>query len=266
MHVTQVNNSRRPHRAGASPADPINRLRRSWRLEDSTRRHVRPFRRLTVSTVAASVAVIGFAAAGSPAAQATIKSLAPADRYCGSVYADEPITQLRPNSAEASMDCLINKARVAAGVARLSLEPYPYVVNSGGYYVITGEPPLLNSATAHATKSVQLKWWDPNDGAVSHIDPETHSDPATRIAAAGYCPHGAAVTAENTFSSSGMGQQYPPTPRGAVNWWLSDPPHRATLLNPAYREHRIGIVPGSAFPGPAYDPSGTFVEDLGSCD
>ena len=30
-------------------------------------------------------------------------------------------------------------------------------------------------------------------------------------------------------------------------------------------EHRIGIVPGSAFPGTEYPPAGTFVEDLGTC-
>jgi hypothetical protein len=58
---------------------------------------------------------------------------------------------------------------------------------------------------------------------------------------------------------------FPATSRGAVNWWLQDAPHRATLLNPAYTEHAIAIVPGLAMPGPQYDPAGTFVEDLGSC-
>ena len=86
-----------------------------------------------------------------------------------------------------------------------------------------------------------------------------------RILAAGYCPGGTANTNENTFTSSGV-WAYPATPRGAVSWWLQDPPHRATLLNPAYTQHAIAIVPGLAIrPAPEYDPAGTFVEDLGSC-
>jgi hypothetical protein len=62
-----------------------------------------------------------------------------------------------------------------------------------------------------------------------------------------------------------MNQPYPPTPRGAGGWWLSDPPHHATLMRRDLTEHRIGIVAGSAFPGTEYPPAGTFVEDLGTC-
>ena len=146
-----------------------------------------------------------------------------------------------------AVHCLTNRARAANGVPPLALNYW-----------------LVRPATAHAQKAVRLRWWNPNNGAVSHIDPETGSNPAARIKAAGYCPNGTAATNENTFSSSGW-WKYPATPRGAVNWWLDDPPHRATLLNPAYRGEGIGVAVGLAFPGAVYDPAGTFVADFGRC-
>ena len=90
------------------------------------------------------------------------------------------------------------------------------------------------NAVSQAQQAVQLRWWSPTNGAVSHINPTNNSTPAMRIKAAGYCPAGIATTGENTFTSSGV-WAYPATPRGAVNWWLSDPPHRATMLSPAFR-------------------------------
>lgn len=265
MHVTQVNNSRGgPHRVGAPPARLINRLRRSRRRGESTREHVRPFRRLTVSAVAAAIALVGFAAAESPAAQAAPKRLVRID-YCDSIYADKPITQQRAETSELSMTCLINKVRVDAGAPPLRLETV-YAANGGSVY----QTPLWKAATGHATRAVALKWWIPdpvNDpaGKKTHIDPETGSNPTTRIKGAGYCPNGTWAIAENTFTSAGMGQQFPPTPRGVVTWWATDPYHWPTLINPTYREHRIAILPGSADPNATGDPSGTFVENLGSC-
>jgi hypothetical protein len=50
----------------------------------------------------------------------------------------------------------------------------------------------------------------------------------------------------------------------AVNWWLSDPPHRAALLDPEWKQAGVAGVPGSAFPG-VPNPAGTDVVDFGVC-
>jgi uncharacterized protein YkwD len=183
-------------------------------------------------------------AAALMAAFATSSAHAAID-YCS--FANTPVTQMSADRANRAVHCLTNRARAANGVAPLALN-----------YT------MVASAQPHAAKSARLRWWNPNDGAVSHIDPETGSNPAARIKAAGYCPAGTAQTNENTFSSSGV-WQYPATPAGAVNWWLSDPPHRATLLNPIYRGEGVGVAVGLAFPGQQWDPAGTFVVDFGRC-
>jgi uncharacterized protein YkwD len=165
--------------------------------------------------------------------------------YCS--FANTPVTQMSADRANRAVHCLTNQARAANGVAPLALN-----------YTLVG------SAQPHANKSVQLRWWSTTDGSVSHIDPQTGSNPAARIKAAGYCPGMTAQTNENTFTSSGV-WAYPATPAGAVNWWLSDPPHRATLLNPIYRGEGVGVAVGLAVPGPVWDPAGTFVVDFGRC-
>jgi uncharacterized protein YkwD len=195
--------------------------------------------RVVAVIAAAGLALTGFAASSAHARGITLTE------YCG--YARTPVTEMSAARAELAVHCLINRARLASGVA-------PQHLNKE----------LMASAEAHAEKSVALRWWDPNDGSVSHVDPETGSTPGDRIAAAGYCPGGSIDPNENTFSSSGV-WEYPATPGGAVRWWLHDPPHRATLLSPRYKEHGIAVRQGLAFPGTEYDPAGTFVEDLGTC-
>jgi len=229
--------------------------------------------RLTTPALVAAVAALSVAAIPATAAQAKVKKLVHIDR-CASIYADKPITQQRAETSELAMNCLINRARAAEGVPPLKLET-KYAPNGGGIY----QTPLWKSATNHAQESVATKFWRRDNGQVSHLNPgdQVPSDPQQfqalvnqrineRILGAGYCAGGHSWTdAENTYSASGMNQPFPPTPRGAVGWWLSDPPHHATLMRRDLTEHRIGIVPGSAFPGTEYPPAGTFVEDLGTC-
>jgi len=224
--------------------------------------------RLIKLVLLAAVAALSLTAISTTVAQAKVKKLVHIDR-CNSFWADKPVAQLRPEIAELSMNCLINRARAAEGIAPLKLETR-YAASGGGIY----RTPLWIAATQHAQYSVAGKWWD-NDPNHPLGWQESHKQPGNpapfdqqitqRIVAAGFCPGGNYNVSENTFSSSGMAQTYPPTPRGAVNWWLDDPPHRAVLLSRSFTQHRIGIVPGSAFPGTEYPPSGTFVQNLGTC-
>ena len=161
-----------------------------------------------------------------------------------------------PSDAEASVDCLINQARVANGLP-------PYTLTNAA---------LLQSSTFHANDSVQFKFWDGSSQS-SHVDSTTTPGPpytqqqandatTARIVAAGYCSggHGFDV-AEDTYAGSGTFA----TPRQAVTFWLNDPPHRATLLSTTYTEHRIAVVVGNPFQGGTDAGWGTFVEDLGMC-
>ena len=165
-----------------------------------------------------------------------------------------------PSDAEASVDCLINQARVANGLA-------PYTLTNAA---------LLQSSTFHANDSVHeqvLGHGQTRSRAMSiarrRRDRLTHSSRPTtrstaRILAAGYCNGGAARSfddAEDTYAGSGTFA----TPRQAVTFWLNDPPHRATLLSTTYTEHRIAVVVGNPFQGGTDAGWGTFVEDLGMC-
>jgi uncharacterized protein YkwD len=224
--------------------------------------------RLARLVLLAAVAALSLTAISTTVAQAKIKKLVHIDR-CNTFWADKPVAQQRPEISELAMNCLINRARAAAGIAPLQLED-AHSANGGGIY----RTPLWIAATQHAQNSVAGKWWD-NDPSHPLGWQESHKEPGNpapfdqqitqRIVAAGFCPGGNYNVAENTFSSTGMEQKYPPTPRGAVNWWLDDPPHRAVLLSPSFTVHRIGIVSGSTFPGTEYPPSGTFVQELGTC-
>ena len=51
------------------------------------------------------------------------------------------------------------------------------------------------------------------------------------------------------------------TPQAIVSAWMASPPHRATLLNPAY--HRVGIGIAAGVPSGAADGA-TYTADFGS--
>jgi uncharacterized protein YkwD len=51
------------------------------------------------------------------------------------------------------------------------------------------------------------------------------------------------------------------TPQAIVSAWMASPPHRATLLNPAY--HRVGIGIAAGVPSGAGDGA-TYTADFGS--
>src|SRR3954451_664328 len=197
----------------------------------------------------AVVAVVLPAAFGAASAGASTATSAGHSRAC--LYVGKPIVSIPAASVNAAGQCAIGDARKRAGRS-----------------VQRASAPLNKSALAHAKKSVAGKFWSLTDGLVSHTEPGSTGTASEqiqqRIVAAGYCPGGTAVTNENTFSAEGTGT-LKPTPAGAVKWWLSDPPHKATLLSTKYVNLGVGAVDGSPFPPPNYTPASTFVIDYGTC-
>jgi uncharacterized protein YkwD len=200
--------------------------------------------------------IAALAALGTAGAAGTIASTAGAASSCASLekaYANRNIAKITIAHRERTAWCAINDARRANGAPALK-----------------DIASLRTSALRHATRSVTLRWWSLTDGLASHVDPsQAGMTPsaaiAQRIATARYCTTGTPNTNENTFSAWGNGQ-FPATIQGAVNWWLQDPPHRATLLSTAYRSVGVGTRPASAFP---QDTGGaqaiTVVADFGTC-
>jgi cysteine-rich secretory family protein len=212
-----------------------------------TRSSASTFRRLVAAGLVA-FGLAGVAGAVAPSAQA-VSSCA----YYQRNFANRDITKMSDFARQRTGWCVVNAVRAQNGVGPLKNNTY-----------------LRTSALGHAQRSASLRWWSLNDGLVSHVDPtQAGMTPAAaiaqRIARAGYCKVGTPNTNENTFSAWGTGQ-FPPTINGAVAWWLQDPPHRATLLNPAYVSIGFAAVPGTAFnvaTGGAQ--AATFVMDVGAC-
>jgi uncharacterized protein YkwD len=197
------------------------------------------------------LAAIGLNAAMT-ASNANAASIVDIVRMCDR-YGDVPATKLSSAANTLTTWCLINRARKQNGV---------------GYVSINKQ--LLDAASGHATRSVQGKWWDPDkthlDGwKLSHMEPGNSApfdqQVVQRTQAAGYCAGGGSWgVGEITYSGNGAGS----TPKAAVNWWMSDPPHRAALLDPQWKQSGAAGVPGSAFPGVG-NPAGTYVVDFGHC-
>jgi len=223
--------------------------------------------RLTKPVLLATAAALSVALIPATGAQAKIKHLVSIDR-CKPAWADAPITARNINSAELSVNCLINRGRAEAGSPPLT-RPFSTDANGG----LSESTPLYNSALAHAQQSVAAKTWDLNNGLVSHLDPGTpvptdgnqlqqlvNTQITQRIRGAGYCAGGGSWrVAENTYGGQNI------TPRMAADFWLHDQYHRANTIDPNLKEHRIAVVLGSAFPGLPDAGSAALVEDMGAC-
>ena len=132
---------------------------------------------------------------------------------------------------------------------------------------------LGGTSLAHARASVTAHSWDRSNGLVSHLNPGTpvpsdqqmlpnlvNQQVDARIRGAGYCAGGRAFgDAEITFGATGSGG----TPKAAMNFWLTDPPHRQTVLNPQLKEYGVAALAGSPFPGGT--KGATYVVDFGFC-
>jgi uncharacterized protein YkwD len=158
-------------------------------------------------------------------------------------YANKAVDTMSQANAEKTVWCLTNDRRVAAGVAKLSLNSV-----------------LGGTARAHAQDAATRQWW--TDGADTHTNPSGKT-PNDRIVAAHYCDNPRSYqTAENTYC--GWGSASSPTPNDAVTWWFNDPPHHDTLLNSALKDLGVGVVIGAPRPG-SYPHAAIFVQDFGTC-
>src|SRR3954471_11891284 len=170
---------------------------------------------------------------------------------CASAKAnyDTPVRDLGSDAAEMAVFCLVNEQRKAGGGPELALDGS-----------------LAAEGHREAQESVDVQWWSQTDGLASHENPQRGGQ-AKRIAASGYCANGTVDPNENTFFSSGSGPnvQFPSTPRGAVGWWMQDPPHHDTLMNARYTHTGVGVIAGSPVKGVDFDPKGTFVQEFGAC-
>jgi len=165
--------------------------------------------------------------------------------------ADTPVSAQSGEAAEAAVLCLANMERSRAGIAALT----PHWL-------------LADAARGHAAAAVARPWWSPT--ADSHTNPYTGSTPMSRINATGWCGglRKSFGISENTYT-----QGPNPTPRNAVNWWmthlgydgtLATNGHRKNILDPKRTELGVGVVLGSADVN-RYAQSGTFVQDFGDC-
>jgi uncharacterized protein YkwD len=171
-------------------------------------------------------------------------------------YMNRDISTMTPYQRQRTGFCLINAARQKYGAPALG-----------------NQPQLVAVALAHAQLSARLAYW--TTWQSSHIEPSqaqaglgVNDAIKQRIANSGFCQGGSLTPNEITFTAWGTGGAYPPTLRGAVRWWLSDPPHRAVLLDPTLKHVGFGAVPGDSqsTDSPGNAPTGTFVADFGSCN
>ena len=219
-------------------------------------------RRLSTRAAAALVAAGALAAAVVPATAAPAASPTPipttgsvgpriVDPVDPCTRGNTPISSLTEGQADGAVRCLINQARTANGVP--ALVPMPAKLF------------MAKSARAHALLSVNQRFW--TTWQTSHMEPGAAGDYnqqiTTRILATGYCRSGSSTTREVTFTQSDGA-----TPASAVNWWMSDPPHRQTLLDPSLKGAGFSALHGYAqrdgnTPGPNAE---TVVVDFGSCN
>jgi uncharacterized protein YkwD len=73
--------------------------------------------------------------------------------------------------------------------------------------------------------------------------------------------HGSFATRGTRGEDIAWGEGAQSTPQAIVSAWMASPPHRATLLNPAYR--RVGIGVAAGVPSGAADGA-TYTADFGS--
>jgi alpha-tubulin suppressor-like RCC1 family protein/uncharacterized protein YkwD len=169
---------------------------------------------------------------------------------------DISATALSQTQAEAAVFCLINERRVDNGVPPLTLNAI-----------------LRGVARDQALAAATIKWWPSGGdiGDIPHVNPMTGKNEQVRIKEAGYCPINPDNVPRNENAYGAWFEGTPPgpdgtTPEEAVEWWMNSPPHRATLLNPQYRETGVGVIRGVANQGAPADADGAiFYQCFGGC-
>ncbi|MFI6504452.1 CAP domain-containing protein [Nonomuraea typhae] len=165
---------------------------------------------------------------------------------------------------EHAVVCLVNAARKAPLKRPVALRGAP--LGLGG------------AAHRHVQDAVRLRWWgtveeikncipsaqDPNR-CDTHINPQNKSTPQSRVTDAGYVRRcGKWGVGENTYTGWGARNV---TPRAAFNAWMESKGHRDNILNPEFRETRVGVAWGSADPDAgSVTPALSYVQVFGFCN
>lgn len=129
--------------------------------------------------------------------------------------ADDPFASLTQAQAEASVTCLSNAARIAAGLS--TLKPHSR---------------LRTAARRHADDMQTRGYFD-------HVAPAPAPHGTTLLARLGSSGYPLRAAAENLASGQ-------PTPRRATAAWLTSPGHCNNLLDPAFVEVGVGRASASA--------------------
>jgi uncharacterized protein YkwD len=171
------------------------------------------------------------AAAALAAALPVAASAAPGQAPCGeSRQAPDQLTLHAMRTAEL---CLMNRVRVHYG-----LHPLEY------------NEDLRTSASAHSVSMVIHDYFA-HEGPGGSVD--------SRISRAGYLARARDFTiGENIAAGSGAGG----SPWAIFEDWMHSPPHRANILDPAYRDAGVGVARGYPFGGGA--GAATYTVDFGA--
>jgi uncharacterized protein YkwD len=168
------------------------------------------------------------ASAGAAMALTTADGLTPAQACAG---ADTAVTAATADQLDGVVLCLINRERAAR-----ALRP------------LRASAELDAAAARYARQMVAQRFFD-------HVSP-TGVSLRMRVARTGYL-RGSFLIGEDI--ATGIGQDA--SPAGIVAAWMGSPPHRRNILQAAFRDAGLGIVPGLAT---GSDPDGaTYVVDFG---
>jgi uncharacterized protein YkwD len=183
--------------------------------------------RLGRATALTSAVVLAVVAGGSPATPAHAGT--PCTKY-GEVRAEK----LRNRQARASIRCFVDRERRQRGIAELHTDR------------------RLRHAAQNHTEAMMRK------GCFAHECPGEGSVEA-RLRNVGYILGSLArwAYAENIAYGHKRGS----TPKTIVKAWMKSPGHRASMLNPLYREIGVGFAHG--IPGARKADGGTFTTDFG---
>jgi uncharacterized protein YkwD len=139
-------------------------------------------------------------------------------------------------AVEAATLCLVNQQRTNHGLRQL-----------------VENPALQAAAEAHTRQMVGRNYFN-------HVSPSGES-PLGRAVASGYATNGEIRdVGENIAAGSGSMA----TPAAALASWMASPPHRAEILDPAFRDTGIGVVAGVPASLGMGRSGATYVEDFGT--
>ena len=141
--------------------------------------------------------------------------------------------RLRAGAAAKAVRCLISAERTSRGLRALS-----------------PRDSLRQAARAHTAEMLR-------EGCFSHQCPGER-ELVGRVTSAGYLPCGCAWSVGEDLA---YGIRRYSTPRSIVDSWMASPPHRANILNPAFKEVDVGV--GSGRPGKRRAKAATYTADFG---